>query len=749
MDYGLSPEEMRVFLEEAEEQLSLLEEDLLTLEKIDNDAEYQRLLQEIFRAAHTLKGAAAAIGHQRMASLTHAMETLLDKVRHRELEVSSSLVNAFLEGLDYLARWKDEIATSEDSSLDASALVEKLKSFQPGSPAEPSDASPPPNPALSAAVQNSLLAREEGFTAYSISVRIDPSCPMLSVRAFQALLALEQLGEVLESVPSREVIEGDQEIGGDLSVVLLSPHNAETIRATLLAISDLRDVHVVPVEDEAYAPAPPATATPMGSAETPAATPNAVDKQAVTSPPATPFPASSTPEAAAPPALASPAQSTASGGAATPEVRRSHTIRVDTELLDNLMNLVGELVIDRTRLTQLVGGLSAASLEESSKELSNTAGHIARISNLLQEEVMKVRMVPIETLFKKFPRMVRDLSQRFQKEIDFVIEGQDTELDRQVSEEMSDPLIHLLRNSVDHGVEAPDVRERAGKPRLGTIRLAARQEENQIIISVQDDGAGINPEKVVRSALENGVLTQEAATRLQPKEAINLIFAAGVSTAGRVSEVSGRGVGMDVVKNNIQRLNGTIEVFTHEGAGSEFRIRLPLTLAILRALLVRFGEATYAVPLSAVTEAIRLDPKTVYTVNRQPVVKVRNRILPLVNLGASFGSQTESHPFAVLVQTGGERFGLAVDALVGEQEIVIKGLGKFLGDILTRHGNPGLSGATILGNGRVALILDLAGILRQSAGQSESREHGDSARMPIPGTPPPVTGDTGSRRQAS
>ncbi len=559
---------------------------------------------------------------------------------------------------------------------------------------------------------------------------------MLSVRAFQALLALDQLGEVLESIPSREVIESDEEIEGNLRVVVLSPDSAENIRGTLLAISDLREVQVMSVENELTTP----TSRPPTNPEAVAITANMVEvkAQAPTETLVPPVPVAQPPQTAPP-------------GGNTTEVRRSHTIRVDTELLDNLMNLVGELVIDRTRLIQLVGGLSSASLEETSKELTNTASHIARISNLLQEEVMKVRMVPIETLFKKFPRMVRDLSQRFQKEIDFVIEGQDTELDRQVSEEMSDPLIHLLRNAVDHGVEEPTVRERAGKPKVGTIRLGARQEENQIIISVQDDGAGINPEKVIKSAVESGMLTQEAAARLQPKEAINLIFAAGLSTAGKVSEVSGRGVGMDVVKNNIQRLNGTVEVFTREGAGSEFRIRLPLTLAILRALLVRVGEATYAIPLSAVTEAIRIDPRTVYTVNRQPVVKVRNKVLPLVNLGHSFGSQTEPHPFAVLVQTGGERFGLAVDALVGEQEIVIKGLGKFLGDILNRHGNPGLSGATILGNGRVALILDLAGILRQSAGQSDNRDRGDVflTQTPSPETPSSATSGTGDRRQAS
>lgn len=325
---------------------------------------------------------------------------------------------------------------------------------------------------------------------------------------------------------------------------------------------------------------------------------------------------------------------------------------------------------------------------------------------------MKARMLPVESLFNKFPRMVRDLAQKAGKEVDFVMEGQETELDRSIIEEIGDPLIHLLRNAVDHGIETPEEREKAGKPRKGRVLLKAYHEENHIIITVSDDGKGIDVEKVKESAVKKGLIGPEHAARMSEKEALNLIFASGLSTAQKVTDVSGRGVGMDVVRTNIEKINGTIEINTVPGQGTEFRLKLPLTLAIIRALLVSLGNNVYAIPLSSVDETLRLNWDAVEKVSNKEVIVVRGRVLPLLKLDEVFslkiGAQKREKIFVVVVSVGGEQMGIVVDRLVGEQEIVIKSLGNYIGDV------PGISGATILGDGSVALILDVPSLLKKA-----------------------------------
>ena len=327
---------------------------------------------------------------------------------------------------------------------------------------------------------------------------------------------------------------------------------------------------------------------------------------------------------------------------------------------------------------------------------------------------MKARMLPVENLFNKFPRMVRDLSQKAGKEVNFVMTGQETELDRSIIEEIGDPLIHLLRNAVDHGIESPENREAKGKKRVGQLKLQASHEENHIVITITDDGNGIDPESVKISGVKKGMITEEQAKRLTDKEAVSLIFMSGLSTVAKVTDVSGRGVGMDVVRNNIEKINGAIEINSVVGQGTEFKIKLPLTLAIIRALLVSIDQSVYAIPLSTVTETIRMKKNQIEYVNNQEVIVVRGKVLPLVRLkrvfaGGSYDCEDREKLFVVVVNLAGQQIGFVVDSLVGEQEIVIKSLGKYIGDV------QGIFGATILGDGNVALIVDVSNLIKKAA----------------------------------
>ncbi|MBA3826921.1 MAG: chemotaxis protein CheA, partial [Ktedonobacterales bacterium] len=388
--------------------------------------------------------------------------------------------------------------------------------------------------------------------------------------------------------------------------------------------------------------------------------------------------------------------------------------------LDALMNLVGELVIDRTRLARISAKLAAHSNDPVlAEELTETSRHLARISDDLQDEVMRSRMLPIESVFSKFPRLVRDLAQKVSKKIDFIVEGKDTELDRSVAEQIGDPIIHLLRNSIDHGVEPGAERLKVGKDEAGQVRLAARHEENQIVIDIEDDGRGINAEFIKQKAVTKGIITAEAAARMGQREALELIFASGFSTAEQISDISGRGVGMDIVRTNVERLNGTVTVETEIGQGTRFTVRLPLTLAIIRALLIDVGGQTYAIPLTSVVEALRIEREKLRSVNGREAIELRGQVLPLLRLREIFESFSHDTPpvtaqeterpdrqFVVAVRWGERRGGLIVDALIGEQEIVIKPLGTLF------RSAQGVSGGAVLGDGQVAPILDVAALIK-------------------------------------
>jgi two-component system chemotaxis sensor kinase CheA len=708
LNLDASPEEMKLFLEEAEEHFQTLEEDLVRLEKEEEFNE--EMMQEIFRASHTLKGSSATIGHNRMAQLTHSMENVLDKMRKRQLSVTREVVDVLFECLDCLRVLRDEIIDDEESDLELTGIIAKLSSIIDSGEAPtvvkaeevptaeksgPQGAKQQISMELSWDDKDAILkASDQGQKPFMVRVKFDVEQEMLSVRAFVTLMAFGEVGDVIKSKPTSDEIEADHVT--DTLLMLLLSNEEDKVRKLISDLPNISESDVLPFSDDMVAEAV------QTESETTVVEVVKVEEKAVEE---------AAEEAAAPTAAA---KTSSQSKVAANNKKINRTVRVDVELLDSLMNLMGELVIDRTRLFQIHGNIeSNYEMDDVSQDLGRTAVHISRVTTQLQEQIMKARMLPVENLFNKFPRMVRDLSQKAGKEVDFIMTGQETELDRSIIEEIGDPLIHLLRNAVDHGIESAADREAKGKNRLGTLKLQASHEENHIIIVIRDDGKGIDPEAVRQSGIKKGLITEEQAKRMTDKEAINLIFMSGLSTVAKVTDVSGRGVGMDVVRTNIEKINGAIEITSAVGKGTEFKIKLPLTLAIIRALLVTIEKSVFAIPLSTVTETIRLRQNQIEYVNNQEVIVVRGKILPLVRLKKIFvrnmGGTENGKIFVVVVNLAGQQVGLVVDSLVGEQEIVIKSLGKYIGDV------QGISGATILGDGNVALIVDVSNLVKKVA----------------------------------
>jgi len=645
-----------VFLEEAEEQLQRLDDGFLAIEKDPRDAE---VLGEVFRAAHTLKGSSATMGFTRVAELTHAMESLLDLLRNGSFEADSATVDLLLQCSGVLRQLVESLSSGSEAEIDTSELLGRLRGACDGAgncDHKPDTAAPPRDEALETPSPSS-----EHMT---LKIRICDSCTMPSVRAFMVYNALSGQGDVVSSQPPESAID-DTRAGEVITITFAPVGDPQSVVACVKSLAETSLEEVVmprgderPAEDRAKAEARKAAEAARDSG-----------------------------------------------------VRAIQTVRVGVDRLDMLMNLVAELVIDRTRISRIEANLGVRyENEEMVAHLAETSAHIGRVVTELQEQIMKIRLLPVEQVFSRFPRMVRDVARRAGKEVEFVLEGQETELDRSILEEIVDPITHLLRNSVDHGIEPPEERIAGGKPREGKIVLAAKQEENRIIIEVEDDGKGISVEKVKAAALRCGTVDEQGLSRLSDTDALQLIFAAGLSTAEKVTDVSGRGVGMDVVRSNIQGLSGSVEVFTEVGRGTRFRISLPLTLAIIPALVTVAGESVYVIPLGAVVETFRCQEADLRSVDGRPVINFRGSVLPLVGLDSLFGGGSGSAPINlesqtfVVVNTGGLKLGLVVDQLIGDQEVVIKPLGAFFGDL------KGISGATILGDGRVALIVDVAGL---------------------------------------
>jgi len=668
-EVDIPEDDLKVFLEEAEEQLGVLDQDITRLEK---DPHNNELLQEIFRAAHTLKGSSGMLGLKDMMELTHAMEDILDKVRKGQLEVTSDLIDALLMSIDGLKILKEEIG-SPGSSLDIAPMVEAIHRAAnvDGAAVGKTD-----SVSLESIVSSDLdlLARIHAAEAANlsvthVSVRIAADSTWASVRLFQAIQELGTLGDIIVTSPSMADIE--QEKGGNELEVLIAFGEVEGQRR----VSDLVDA-VRRVDEVEHAEARPWSDEVQPSARED-------DK--------------------------------ASAGPAAAAKDTQQTLRIDVERLDSMMNLVGELIIDRTRVNKITKDLRLRYRgDETVQALEEIGAHIGKMVADLNQSMLEARMLPVGVIFGKFPRLARDVARATNKEVDFVTEGEDTEIDRTIIEKIKDPLMHLLRNAIDHGLEPPDVRERAGKSRVGSVRLSACHEQGHIVIALQDDGKGIDATALKQSAVEKGVITADAAARMSDAEAIDLIFQPGFSTARQTSDISGRGVGMDVVRNSIQSLNGMITVETEVGRGSIFKLQLPLTMATFRGLLVQSGDSVYAIPLSYVRETVRLEPGFLETIVDREVVNLRGNVLPLFRLsdfvgqrpvaGAPADPRRRVEAFIVIVRVGERDTALAVDSLVDQQEIVVKSMGAHVGRA------KGIAGASILGDGQVALILDVASL---------------------------------------
>ena len=678
---------MEMFLEESREHLQSLNDGLLGLESNPEDLS---ILNEIFRNAHTIKGMSATMGYTKIAELTHDMENVLDLLRKEQLKVTEDIVDVLFKCVDSLEQMIESVGGGgAEDIVDVSEFAAKLNTIAnggtlPAAAATPTAAAAPAAPvskamALTDTDRNVIQeAKNSGLRAYHITVTLTDTCLLKSARSYMVMNALDELGDVIKSVPPAEDLE-QEKFDHSFELIIVTDAEGKALEDAILSISEIAKVTVVNLDDEKAAPAPTA----------PAAAP-------------APAPVSAAPVPAAKAAVVSAPKKTLVGSAEK-KLKSGQSVRVDIEKLDSLLNLVGELVINKVRLEQI-------GITHRLTELTETLEQMDRVTTDLQSVVMKVRMVPVGQVFNRFPRMVRDLAKELNKEINLTIEGEETELDRTVIDEIGDPLMHLLRNSLDHGVEHPDDREAKGKPRTGEVGLIARHEGNNVVIMVTDDGKGIDADVIRKKAVEKAIITQEEADNLDDAEAVRLVFLPGFSTAEVITDVSGRGVGMDVVRSKIEALGGHVDVETKIDEGSIFKIKLPLTLAIIQALLVKVQEEMYAIPLGSIDSTINITPDNIKTVQNKEVIVLRGQIIPIIRLGRLLnvpqsGDKKNEDIFVVVVHLGDRKAGIVVDNLIGQQEIVIKTLGKLLAGLKV------ISGATVLGDGRVALILDVSALM--------------------------------------
>ena len=702
---------MDMFLDESHEHLQSLNDGLLGLE---DNAEDLSILNEIFRNAHTLKGMSATMGYNKIAELTHEMEDVLDMLRKEQLAVTGDIIDTLFKCIDSLEQMIDNVANGDPEDLiDVSDLVAKLSSIMRGekaaaapaaeasAPAPVADSAPAveASAAVAAGVPVELSdtekniiteAEKTGMHGIYLKVTLSESCLLKSARSYMVMNALEELGEVIRTIPPAEELE-QEAFERSFEVILITGAEEEQIHDAVIGISEIETAETQIIKfgaDSAPAPAP-----------TPAPAP-VEQKSSSTSAATTPAPAPA-PKPSAPANKSSGGGQQSANAAAQKKSHAGQSVRVDIEKLDTLMNLMGELVINKVRLEQ-IGQTHRLS------ELTETLEQMDRVTTDLQNIVMKVRMVPVSQVFNRFPRMVRDVTKELNKEINLTIEGEDTELDRTVIDEIGDPIMHLLRNSLDHGIEMPDEREAKGKPRIGEVGLIARHEGNNVVIMVTDDGKGIDADIIRRKAVEKGLFSQEEVDAMNDADAVRIVFLPGFSTAEKISDISGRGVGMDVVKSKIESLSGQVDVETHVNEGSIFKIKLPLTLAIIQAMLVQVQNEIYAIPLASIDSTLSIQPSDISTVQNNEVIVLRGEIIPIIRMEEYLmvpHVKDTKELFVVVVHAGDSKAGMVVDKLIGQQEIVIKTLGNLF------MGLKMFSGATVLGDGKVALILDVATML--------------------------------------
>ena len=668
---------LEVFIEESKEHLQTCSEQLLVLEKNPEDLS---IVNEIFRSAHTLKGMSATMGYEDLANLTHKMENVLDAIRNSQIVLSPELFDVIFLAVDDLEAMVMSIAEGGDGKRNVMGVVHQLEMIEKGE-------SPVSSTIAEVAAASAVLEKEEmtmgeydefewtvlkqskdqGFNSFEISIGLREDCLLKAARVFMVFEVLEKSGEVIKSHPPVELLEEEQ-FDQRFTITMVTTESSDEIKNKIMKVSEVEQVVVnaLDLEHLRYA------------------APSKEDK-------VTEIPKQETKNAGLPTEYDDRKKQ------APVKTASSKTIRVNIERLDILMNLFEELVIDRGRLDQISSDLD-------NQELHETVERMSRITSDLQTIVLNMRMVPVETVFNRFPKMVRQLARDLNKKVNLEINGAETELDRTVIDEIGDPLVHLIRNAMDHGIETPEERLAKGKNEEGKILLKAYHSGNHVFIEIEDDGAGINKDRVLNKALSNGILTKETAASLTDKQIYELIFASGFSTAETISDVSGRGVGLDVVKNTIESLGGSVTIDSKENEGSIFLIQLPLTLSIISVMLVAIQNEKYAIPLSSIIETAIIKKADIMNAHNQQVIDFRGKVLPLLFLKDIFEvpiSQEEEESLSVVIVRKGDKLaGLVVDSFIGQLEIVLKSLGNYLTSAFA------ISGATILGDGQVALIID-------------------------------------------
>lgn len=672
---------LQIFIEESKDNLQTLNESLLNLENNPTDAE---TLNAIFRVAHTLKGMAGTMGFVKMQKLTHTLENVLSEIRAGNLLVNSNIVDILFQSLDGLENYVEEITnTSTEGNEDYAGIINALgkiiedenkvgvsevNTSIPATVIENKEGAEVLEALLTLPESQELVknnAISMGMNVYQIKIELSSNCVLKSARAFVIFTELERVGEIIHCVPSSQDIE-DEKFDKEFTIVFVTKETKQKIEEIILGVSEIEKTSV-----SAFA------STGIMIEEKPKQEEEVEHKRTESS--------------------------EHSANQNTKQQLSNKTVRVNIDRLDTLMNLVSELIIVKTQLE----GLDVSKSEVESN-YNDSVEYLERITTSLHDAVMKVRMVPVETVFNRFPRMIRDVSRKLGKDIELVMSGEETELDRTVIDEIGDPLIHLLRNAADHGLETTEERISLGKSKKGTIKLQAYQDGNSVVIEVEDDGKGINVNKIRNKAIEKGTITKDEAATMTEKEIIELLFKPSFSTADKISDLSGRGVGLDVVKSRITALGGHVEVETEFGKGSKFIVRLPLTLAIIQALMINIADEKYAIPLSNIQNIEDVYIEDIKLVQNQEVIVVRNEIIPIIRLRDALGLPKEEDKdmmMGVIVKKGEKQVGFIVDSLIGQQEIVIKSLGKYLSGIDI------IAGATILGNGEVALILDVNSLI--------------------------------------
>ena len=687
---------LEIFIDESSEHIQTLSDCIMALEQ---EPDNKDTINEVFRAAHSLKGMAGTMGFKRMQRLTHDMENVFQEVRSDKIKVDSAMIDLLFKCLDAIDSYVENIkATSDEGTDENEAIIKELNDFIQKEEGETTEQAQPEKPAEEEQHTEasdggnddkfSLIevtdsekkaideAKEAGQKIYGMTVYIQKECLLKAARAFLVFRAVEEFGQILVYRPSSQDIE-DEKFELDFSFLVASNEDIEKIQSAASNVSEIekvvgKEVSEFHLEGEE---------TTVQEKEQTAAAPAKEEEK----------------KPASEPKKAAPAKKKAAVG----KPATSRTVRVDIEKLDLLMNQVSELIIAKNSLV----AISSSDGSDNTQSFHDQIEYLERITTNLHESVMKVRMVPIENVTQKYPRMIRDLSRTLNKKMNLVITGEDTELDRTVVDQIGDPLQHLLRNSADHGLEPNDVRVERGKPEVGTIFLNAYQEGNNVVIKVGDDGNGINTEAVKQKAVERGLVSPEQAENLSQKEIINFLFMPSFSMAKKVTDISGRGVGLDVVKSGIEQLGGDVEVSTELGKGTTFTVRLPLTLAIIQALMVEIRDEKYAIALGSISNIEDIPVEDIKYVQAKEVIHLRGSVIPIVRLDQMLDIEPKEeepdHLTVVIVQKGDQQAGLVVDNLIGQQEIVIKSLGKYI------NGNKLISGATILGDGDVALILDV------------------------------------------